>query len=410
MQTIERVERFRQTELGSECWGKSIREVEAGWLSPPVELNKELSETVNLTPRFAIYEQHGNGPRKLRVIDDMKASGANAITTTNDTAVPDSLDVFLAVSSYYRLIRPGCDLLAASSDFCHAYKTLGIPEDHGLYSSILLGPPAGPLMVTRLKTQPFGSTRAPANWGRVTRLIQWILLTCFGIFLPIYVDDCFLIEPAETARSAYLCANVLINLCGFQMGKFSPPAPKILLLGAEVTIAHDFAAASLPQKRRGALITDIQNILFTNKLSPGQAAKLRGRLGFSQSLMFGKYGRVLLQPITNRQYSRSINGQHASNKELREVLPWRASVLRNASERRTWFHGPKPIVAYVDAAGCGHIGAVIYADGERRAFPSHIPEWMEAEKCDIYDMEMCASLRLMPGGRVLAWPLSHSLR
>ena len=85
-------------------------------------------------------------------------------------------------------------------------------------ASILLGPPGGPLMVSRLRAQPFGSTRAPANWGRVAALIPWILLTYFGIFLPIYVGDCFLAEPAETVGSAYATANLLIELCGFPLG------------------------------------------------------------------------------------------------------------------------------------------------------------------------------------------------
>ena len=123
-QAVGRVERFRHTVLGNECWQKSLREVEDGWTSPPKERTAGIAESLNLTPRFAIFEQHGNGPRKVRIIDDMGTSGVNSITATNDTAVPDSLDLFLAASYYYRLIRPGRDMLGKSSDFFHAYKAL----------------------------------------------------------------------------------------------------------------------------------------------------------------------------------------------------------------------------------------------------------------------------------------------
>ena len=99
--------------------------------------------------------------RILRIIDDLKASGVNAITPTRDTAVPDSLDNLIALTSYYRLIKPACALKAASSDFRHAYKNAGIPRDVGKFSTVLLGPPAGPLVVSQIRTQPFGSTRAP---------------------------------------------------------------------------------------------------------------------------------------------------------------------------------------------------------------------------------------------------------
>ena len=66
--------------------------------------------------------------------------------------------------------------------------------------------------------------------------------------------------------------------------------------------------------------------------------------------------------------------------------------MRNACERRTWFLGVRPIVAYVDAAGCGHLGVTIYADGAEFVFSSHFPEWMAGENCDIYDLEITATL------------------
>ena len=70
-------------------------------------------------------------------------------------------------------------------------------------------------MAARLTAQPFGSTRAPAMWGRVTALTQRVITTCFGIFCPIYVDEAFLIEPAETSTSAYLSAIILSTFAGF---------------------------------------------------------------------------------------------------------------------------------------------------------------------------------------------------
>ena len=305
---IERVERFRASELGAECWRKSLSDVESGWLSIPAPLDAATAGTVHLTPRYAIYEQHGSGPRKVRIVDILQASCVDAITSAKDTAAPDSLDVFLAITSYYRLVRPGCQLRAASSDFFHAYKNAGTPCDGGKYSTALHGPPAGSLMTARLCTQPFGSTRAPANWARVTALTQWIPIKYFWIYLPIYVGDCFLVEPSETGLVAYRCVDFLSKLCGFKLGIFSVPSFPMLLLGALVTITPEFASASLPLERRDALISDIREILRSGNWTPGQAANLRGRLGLAQSMLCGKFGWVLLQPITNRQYSRALKG------------------------------------------------------------------------------------------------------
>ena len=221
---IDRVERFRKTELGAECWAMSAREISDGWLSQPVPLTDALAESTNLTHRLAIFEQPGDGPRKVRIIDDLKASGANAITTLRDTSTPDSLDVLLATAAYYRLISPGCDILAASADFCHAYKNIGVCAEQEAFAAVLLGPPSGPLQVSHLQTQPFGSSRAPGNWDRVTKLTQWILMTYFGTYLPIFADGCFLAELAETMPSAYLCVDTVIRMCGFDLDKAKTPS------------------------------------------------------------------------------------------------------------------------------------------------------------------------------------------
>ena len=91
--TIDRVELFRRPELGTECRRKTLAEIKAGWLTEPVPLNDNIVATINLKPRCAIFEQHGNVHRKVRIADDLKAPGANSITKTRDTAAPDSLDV-----------------------------------------------------------------------------------------------------------------------------------------------------------------------------------------------------------------------------------------------------------------------------------------------------------------------------
>ena len=199
-------------------------------------------------------------------------------------------------------------------------------------------------------------------------------------------------EPADAVNSAFERANDLISMCGFEMLKFIHPTESMVLSGAEILTRPNFAPASLPGHKRVSPIEDITVVIKSGHLAPGHSAKLRGRLGFAQSLLFGKFGRVMIRPIPNRQYSRATSGRHPPNAELREVLPWWASVLRNASERRTWFLGVRPIVAYVDAAGCGHLGVTISADDPEFAFSSHCPEWMTAENCDIYDLEITAPL------------------
>ena len=131
--TVERADRVRTSELRTERRANAEREIEAGLLSPPVSLSPAISETVNLTPRSDICAHHGDGRRKVRPIDDLRASGVNAITDMRDTAVPDSLDRILELAVYLRLLSPGCALQAASTDFWRAYRTIGIPVNRRIF-------------------------------------------------------------------------------------------------------------------------------------------------------------------------------------------------------------------------------------------------------------------------------------
>ena len=118
---------------------------------------------------------------------------------------------------------------------------------------------------------------------------------------------------------------------------------------------------------------------------------MRGRLGFAKTLMFGEFGRPQLHTFPNRQYSREVRCRHLLNGELREVIPWWISALRTVSERKTMVCD-RTVVIYVDAAGCGHIGAKVFMGGHEYAFSPHTPARMESGNADVYDFEMTASL------------------
>ena len=75
-------------------------EVDAGWITQPVDLTDPMLATIPLTPRYDITEQHGQQQTKIRLIDYFRASAINAIIETNDTSIPDTIDVLIAVSFF----------------------------------------------------------------------------------------------------------------------------------------------------------------------------------------------------------------------------------------------------------------------------------------------------------------------
>ena len=91
--------------------------------------------------------------------------------------------------------------------------------------------------------------------------------------------------------------------------KVSHRPPNIHLLGADLSFDTVELSARLPARCKVDWAGDINQILAYNQLNPGQAAKLRGRLGFPQSLLFGKAGRALLQPPPDANIRKPLVGR-----------------------------------------------------------------------------------------------------
>lgn len=271
-----------------------------------------------LTPRFGIPEQHGEGVLKIRTIDDFRASGINNILDTVDTSIPENLDVALACISLYKHLAPGCILNISSADFAHAYKHVPLTESQKDFATIVFCSPDGIVHSEVLRTQPSGSRRAPANWGRVAAFAEFVLFKIFGVVMFVFVDDCFIIEPRGTCAAALSALNVTREALGLALehSEEVQPTTDLLLLGAEISLRVLSVEASLPDKKRVEISEELAKILVRKTLTPAEAAKLRGKLGYAQSLMFGRWGRAMLSPFSDRQYSLRPGRFHPLSVEL----------------------------------------------------------------------------------------------
>ena len=259
---------------------------------------------------------------------------------------------------------------------------------------MLIAPPSGPLMVSNIRTHPFGSKRAPANWARVTRFAQWPLMRVCEVFLPIYVDDCFGLDPVASIASAYTCVCVVNELLGLRLGPFKSqrPTTALTILGAALTLGAHSIAASLPERKRSELIKFAKEVLARGTLTPAESAMLRVRLGFAQSLLFFRVGRTSLQSFTDRQYCRRNRRAYPLDRPLREALNWWACALAHARPRRVNLRIAHPVLVYSDACGVGHIAAVVVIGGAHRTFQTHLPPWFVDMKVGISEFELAAVL------------------
>ena len=102
----------------------------------------------------------------------------------------------------------------------------------------------------------------------------------------------------------------------------NPPTAGIELLGANIQFSTGHVRASLPPQKAATYQDELRKITSTNRLSPGDAAKIRGKLGFAQTLMFGRTGRAMLQPFSTRQYDPTDTSHATLTIDLEESIPW----------------------------------------------------------------------------------------
>ena len=230
-----------------------------------------------MSPRFCIAEQHGAQFPKYRVIDDMSRSEASSTACTSDTYCPQDLYTLFHARA---LTKPGAENLRAwSVDFSNAYKTIGIREASSFAGAVCFVHPADNFPYkARTLVQPFGSRRAPENWGRVVTFLQFVARELRSLTVSAFADDIFSAEPATTATSGFCASKRLVSLLGFHTsGKMAqPPTTEIAFLGALVTLGPSFVRAAARPERITKLLGQIAQAPRTNCLTPASASNIRG--------------------------------------------------------------------------------------------------------------------------------------
>ena len=166
-----------------------------------------------------------------------------------------------------------------------------------------------------------------------------------------FYDDKYGFEPISTVQSARSVAEHVHFWLG---AKFDQ---KKLQLSTEPTIlgvAYNLKLMQLEIKkeRQEEITSEIQSILNSGLLDPGTAGKLKGKLMFGASQLWGKVGRAFLRVVSERQYLRfPIGREFKLDDPLKEALgQWKFLVN----------HGPpRPI----EMAGERLVDAVIFTDG-----------------------------------------------
>ena len=284
-------------EVDRQVWEQSLQEAKTGWISGPMP-SSAVPETAPLARRFGLKQK-----TKTRLIDDFSVCGVNATACIYESPTLHTIDVAASLLSCWFAFNKkhgnSSQLLVRTFDLTSAYRQVGIHPDSREFAYIrVFNPEEMQWAYFQCNALPFGATRSVHSFLRLARAVWW--LGSRGCLLPWtnFYDDFILISPAKLAPSAEKTAAALFKLLGWffaEEGRKCVPFSEVCeALGVLVDLSEStsFVAKVRNTKSRVAeLSADLQDVLNRGFITKAESQRLRGRMIFAESQLFGRTGK-----------------------------------------------------------------------------------------------------------------------
>lgn len=356
-------------EIDEVVYSKTLEEVSAGWLIGPISFESLPDEAV-VSTRFGLRQ-----PSKIRLIDNFSGSSVNATVQSFESPKPHTTDVVASII----LSLLGCrdrKFLGRSYDLKSAYRQLGVKES-SLWASYIsvFNPKSGKPEIFQLHAVPFGASRAVFSFLRIAHSIWWLGCRALNLVWSNFYDDFITFAAEDCAKNTHETVDLFFKVLGWKYaeegeksGEFST---SFNALGIEIDMSNfscGFAEFKNTEKRVVELVDYIDKALTTGTLDLLSSQKLRGRMQFADSQLFGRIGRLCLRAITDHAYS----GRGPKILEPCRLAMIRfAEFLKTSKPRRVQRSTQRSWAIYTDACyeptssvwACGIGGLLVAPDG-----------------------------------------------
>ena len=251
--------------------------------------------------RFPVLQNN-----KLRPCDDGAQSGLNSTTSRKEKLVCSSVDHIAALIRMWRFLMPQEEIGGWALDEKKAYRQIPILPSHRKYAVVaVVDPKSGSYKYFLMNSHSFGFTSAVYNYNRRPLSLQYILVKIFRVPTDFYFDDRFGFEPKGSIRSSFDTTKKVYQILGVLAEDSKAQGPEKNFDEPEILgVLFDLKEMMIRIKegRRVQLTHEIDQIIDQKLLLPGHAAKLKGKLMFGASQLYGKTGRAALRSLSERQY------------------------------------------------------------------------------------------------------------
>ena len=295
-------------------------EVAAGWLRGPVspeELDKKLG---CWTPSRRFGVRQGD---KTRAIDDFAASGINEGLAACESIDPSDLDRIAAnVRAHMEALsvpdqdrseasplaavkrhsaRTQSDLVCRMWDLAAAYRQLArSPKDAACTVIACWSVKQQRHLFFEQLPLAFGASSSVLSFNWIATALCRIVVGLLRLGATNFYDDFTVVEEEELAENAKGAFELLMRLLGWTLKDLPEFGPTAEPLGAVLDLSRSrkgIAVISNKERRVADITAEIDKALSPGGVSSSNLAKLRGRLLFSRSLCFARFGGAALRAL-----------------------------------------------------------------------------------------------------------------
>ena len=347
---IESLQSSGDPELDRGLFEATMKEVEKGFLEGPV-CHSSLPPGSTLTKRFPVKQKN-----KVRPIDDYKAPLVNFAVTQNEGVSIHTIDHIASMTACWMRsgnLNQGDPLVAKCWDLSDAYKQVPLSDNAFELDSYLAvyDPSSKDAKIFKQRVLPFGSIASVTAFLRVSLAIWKIGSSLLKLMWSAYFDDFLCLSRESEAKHVVFCVSSIFSLLGWKVSthKLLPFDSICNVLGVQLDLRQSgdsLCLVSNTAQRVEELVQDIDNILLAGALPKAEGERLRGRLQFASTQVFGRKLKRLLKVLSNPV----TMGRKALSDLTKECLKQVSTILTCNSPRKVVASQSDILHIYVDAS------------------------------------------------------------
>ena len=338
------------SEIDRGLYEATVKEGEKGFIEGPVE-KESLPAGSTLTKRFPVKQKN-----KVRPIDDYKASLVNYAVTQTEGVTIHTIDHIAAMTAWWMrsgALTPEDALVAKCWDLSDAYKQVPLSDEAFDLDSYLavFDPGTSSAKIFKQRVLPFGSVASVTAFLRVSLALWKIGSSLLHLMWSVYFDDFLCLARSSESRHVDFCVSTLFSLLGWKVSEH-----KLLdfntvckVLGVQLDLKQSGSGICFvtnTAERVEELVAEIDEAMKSNLLPRKDGEKLRGRLQFASSQMFGRRFRRLLKVLSNHVTA----GRQTLSDRTRDCLSEIRGLLLKNAPRKVESLQAEVVHIYVDAS------------------------------------------------------------